>query len=516
MTCDPIRWLWGLIPIAMLAWIAVHKHSDAIESDLEARSARALAAAGHGWASVAFSGRNGLLVGTAERPEDPPKALAVVDGVWGVYTVAARVRIAGDGERGAPPTPEPPVAKGAESAKEPEAPAIETAVPPRRELPPLTDDVAVLAGDKDGLPDAPPSVLAGMEFGPAALAEPTIDQVAANSPATVRENAAPAELAVAEAAAEVPAGDAAVADTSPSAEAAAVADAAGDAQPTQVYGPPAATLDPADAGPEISTAAAPEPADDLATAKATEPSPRAEPNRRDAPAEPVTVQPAPVLPAEDSEPEAERGLATPASEPSASVADAAGPAQRPGDASADEVNTETVAADAGQSEPVHREQETAAIAPETEGAATGPQEAAQEASSRCSQDTELAKISGSVRFARGKADLDRRDREVLDKIYSALNGCPELSLKVVGHTDADGAARRNMRLSLRRAKAAVTYLVDKGIDAGRLEAVGYGETRPVVPNDTADNRAKNRRVEVEVTGLEQSAEPSASEKTGDD
>ena len=127
-----------------------------------------------------------------------------------------------------------------------------------------------------------------------------------------------------------------------------------------------------------------------------------------------------------------------------------------------------------------------------------------------------AKISGSVRFARGKADLDQRDREVLDRIYSALNGCPALSLKVVGHTDADGAAGRNMRLSLRRARAAVTYLVDKGIDAGRLEAVGYGETRPVVPNDTADNRAKNRRVEVEVTGLEQTAEPSASDKAGDD
>lgn len=516
MTCDPIRWLWGLIPIAMLAWIAVHKHSDAIESDLEARSARALAAAGHGWASVAFSGRNGLLVGTAERPEDPPKALAIVNGVWGVHAVAARVRIAGDGDSVPPPTPEPPVAKGAESAKEPEAPAIETAVPPRRELPPLTDDVAVLAGDKDGLPDAPPSVLAGMEFGPAALAEPTIDQVAANAPAAVRENAAPAELAVAAAAAEVPAEDAAVADTSPAAEAVAVTEGAGRAQRTQVYGPPAATLVPAEAGPEVSTVAAPEPADDLATAKATEPSPRAEPNRRDAPVEPITVQPAPVLPAEDSEPEAERGLATPASEPGESVADAAGPAQRPGDANADEHQVETVAADVEESEPVHREQETAAIAPETEGPATGSQEAAPEASSRCSQDTELAKISGSVRFARGKADLDRRDREVLDKIYSALNGCPELSLKVVGHTDADGAARRNMRLSLRRAKAAVTYLVDKGIDAGRLEAVGYGETRPVVPNDTADNRAKNRRVEVEVTGLEQSAEPSASDKTGDD
>jgi len=516
MTCDPIRWLWGLIPIAMLAWIAVHQHSDAIESDLEARSARALAAAGHGWASVAFSGRNGLLVGTAERPEDPPKALAIVDGVWGVYAVAARVRIAGDGDSVPPPTPELPVAKGAESAKEPEARAIEVAAPPRRELPPLTDDVAVLAGDTDGLPDTRPSVLSGTGSGPAALAEPTIEQVAANAPAAVRENAAPAELAVAEAAAEVPAEDAAIAATSSAVEAAAAADDAEGAQRTQVYGPPAAALVPANAGPEVSTTAAPEPADDKTPAKATGTASAAEPDRREAPVEQATARPAPVLPAEDSEPEAKGDAATPAGAPSDSVADVAGPDEQPAAANADEVEAKTVAADPAESEPVHREQETAAIAPETAAPATGPQAAAPEASSRCSQDTELAKISGSVRFARGKADLDRRDRKVLDKIFSALNGCPALSLKVVGHTDADGAAGRNMRLSLRRARAAVTYLVDKGIDAGRLEAVGYGETRPVVPNDTADNRAKNRRVEVEVTGLEQTAEPSASDKAGDD
>jgi OOP family OmpA-OmpF porin len=71
---------------------------------------------------------------------------------------------------------------------------------------------------------------------------------------------------------------------------------------------------------------------------------------------------------------------------------------------------------------------------------------------------------------------------------------------VVGHADARGRAKRNLVLSQRRARAVVTYLVDKGIDAGRLEAVGYGEARPVAPNDTAQNRAKNRRIELEIKG----------------
>jgi len=71
---------------------------------------------------------------------------------------------------------------------------------------------------------------------------------------------------------------------------------------------------------------------------------------------------------------------------------------------------------------------------------------------------------------------------------------------VAGHADARGRAKRNLALSQRRARAVVTYLIQKGIDAGRLEAVGYGEARPVAPNDTPQNRAKNRRIEVEITG----------------
>ncbi len=103
-----------------------------------------------------------------------------------------------------------------------------------------------------------------------------------------------------------------------------------------------------------------------------------------------------------------------------------------------------------------------------------------------------------VRFARGKVKLDRHSRAVLDRLAKAVSSCPYVRLEISGHADAKGAARRNLSLSERRARVVVSYLITKGIDAGRLIAVGYGETRPLAPNDSAQNRAKNRRIEIEV------------------
>jgi OOP family OmpA-OmpF porin len=77
-----------------------------------------------------------------------------------------------------------------------------------------------------------------------------------------------------------------------------------------------------------------------------------------------------------------------------------------------------------------------------------------------------------------------------------VNGCPQASVHISGHADADGLGPRNLVLSRRRARSVAVYLVNKGIDAGRVEAVGYGEMRPVAPNNNRANRAKNRRIEV--------------------
>ncbi len=120
----------------------------------------------------------------------------------------------------------------------------------------------------------------------------------------------------------------------------------------------------------------------------------------------------------------------------------------------------------------------------------------------CRATARAINVSDPVRFDFGRSDLDSHGRTVLDRLVAAAGDCPRVGLKVLGYADARGKAERNLALSQRRARAVVTYLIDKGIDAGRLEAVGYGEARPVAPNDTAENRAKNRRIELEITGAD--------------
>ncbi len=92
MKCHPARWVWGLIPIAILSWFAVHLESSRIEHDLEQRAHEALHAAGYDWASIVFSGRDGMLVGTPRRRNEQTQALALVRNLWGVRVVSLHTR----------------------------------------------------------------------------------------------------------------------------------------------------------------------------------------------------------------------------------------------------------------------------------------------------------------------------------------------------------------------------------------------------------------------------------------
>lgn len=106
--------------------------------------------------------------------------------------------------------------------------------------------------------------------------------------------------------------------------------------------------------------------------------------------------------------------------------------------------------------------------------------------------------SRSVNFAPATARLDRTSIIFLDSLFDIVSRCPSIILEVGGHTDSQGQAAWNMRLSQQRADAVVSYLTRKGIGADRLKPVGYGETTPLVSNDTAQNRAKNRRIDFKV------------------
>jgi outer membrane protein OmpA-like peptidoglycan-associated protein len=108
---------------------------------------------------------------------------------------------------------------------------------------------------------------------------------------------------------------------------------------------------------------------------------------------------------------------------------------------------------------------------------------------------------GNILFDQGKADLRAESKAELEKVAAFLKDNSGAEIELSGHTSSEGEAGYNRSLSYQRVKACKDYILSKGIDAGRIIAVGYGPDRPVVPNDTEANRAKNRRVEMRVVKL---------------
>lgn len=104
-------------------------------------------------------------------------------------------------------------------------------------------------------------------------------------------------------------------------------------------------------------------------------------------------------------------------------------------------------------------------------------------------------IYRDIRFETNKAVLESSSYPVMDEIAENLKAQPSIKVEVQGHTDNVGSAEYNMKLSQARAESVKRYLVDKGVAPERLMVKGYGQTKPIVPNDTPGNRAKNRRVE---------------------
>ena len=101
-------------------------------------------------------------------------------------------------------------------------------------------------------------------------------------------------------------------------------------------------------------------------------------------------------------------------------------------------------------------------------------------------------------FNTGKSTLMPESFSVLDELVKYLNRKDDQRIEIGGHTDNVGQAAANLKLSLDRANVVRDYLIKKGIDASRLVAQGYGSTKPVADNKTADGRATNRRTEVTV------------------
>jgi len=99
-------------------------------------------------------------------------------------------------------------------------------------------------------------------------------------------------------------------------------------------------------------------------------------------------------------------------------------------------------------------------------------------------------------FDSGKSSIKAQSQAVLNDIIGILKEYPTAKFTVEGHTDSVGSEKLNQRLSDSRANSVKEHLIEHGIDAFRLSALGYGEAKPIDSNKTRKGRANNRRVEI--------------------
>ncbi|MGM0516483.1 MAG: OmpA family protein [Pseudomonadota bacterium] len=111
-------------------------------------------------------------------------------------------------------------------------------------------------------------------------------------------------------------------------------------------------------------------------------------------------------------------------------------------------------------------------------------------------DTIRLQAPESITFDTNSAQIKPQFRSALDQIAYSIQQYPNTVVRVEGHTDSTGSAAYNQNLSVNRAQSVASYLSRQGVAPSRMQAVGYGFSRPIATNDTAAGRAQNRRVEI--------------------
>lgn len=104
-------------------------------------------------------------------------------------------------------------------------------------------------------------------------------------------------------------------------------------------------------------------------------------------------------------------------------------------------------------------------------------------------------VANGIRFDVGKATLKPESMGIINTIVEMMEEHPEINFSIEGHTDSDGDADANQKLSEDRANTVMQKLVSLGISSDRLSAKGFGESNPLGPNNTSEGKANNRRVE---------------------
>lgn len=106
-----------------------------------------------------------------------------------------------------------------------------------------------------------------------------------------------------------------------------------------------------------------------------------------------------------------------------------------------------------------------------------------------------------ILYATASADLNKKSKFILQNFALFLKENPGVKIMIQGHTDNEGNDQLNLELSERRAKSVKAFLIEQGIAASRLEAKGFGETKPKVPNTSDANKALNRRTDFVITDM---------------
>ena len=110
-------------------------------------------------------------------------------------------------------------------------------------------------------------------------------------------------------------------------------------------------------------------------------------------------------------------------------------------------------------------------------------------------------MPSDITFATDQDSVKASFYPVLNSVALVLKKYNQTIVDVYGHTDSTGSDQHNFDLSQRRALSVANYLSSQGVDSRRFAVTGFGETRPIAPNGTAEGRAQNRRVEIQLSPL---------------
>ena len=503
MRCNWRRWLWGIVPLLVLSWVAVQAEHGRLERDLAERARLALVHGGFAWAQAEFKGRDGVLTGRAPQEGEPGKAVEALSAVWGVRivdnkaglldkpetflwaasrrnnrirltgyapTISARQAILGVTKASFPGfeiVDRTTLARGVQSTDVwmagvsfglKQLTSIKRGDVRMKDLEIIiageAEDVAAYRAVKQALANnVPKGIKVTSDLVTAPMVSPYAWAAQLSDRRLVLSGYVPNDAVRADLVAAARAGlpGTAVVDQMQPGEGApqgwAEVAVASVRELARLEGGGAETKD---ATLVVSGTAA-----DGATAEAIRARLRA--------ALPTTIKftdqirvrepPPPPLPPLPPPAPAE----APAKEPEPPIAGRTDPPTRP--------------------------------AP--------PAEAVVRARACEEQLAGLAR-EGQILFRLASAELENVSSQTLDRLADAAKTCPGMHIEVSGHASSEGNPEANLQLSLKRAQSVVAYLVQEGVDAAQLEPMGYGATRPIAPNDTSENMARNRRIEFAV------------------